>query len=185
MVYDLYSELKVAEKIEPRCIIGTVCFNQKNNRFYDFNYEKRIDEHLFRVNEIISSGTLSPVKIAGAYKLDNNLFIDYVDSEWCWRLRSNGIGIYLTTKTYLNHQLGSGIIDLKFLKLPHCTPVRAYYITRNIIILSFRKYTPQRWKIKAYFKLITRLFLFPILFKPRREYLRNMLKGISDGLKQK
>lgn len=118
--------------------------------------------------------------------MDESLFIDGVDFEISWRATHLiGAHFYITTDCVLKHQLGEG--DRRFFgRNSHIpTPFRAYYQVRNGIILSKRKYVPIKWKFQENIKSIVKLLLFPIVLKPHNRYLRNIIKGYYDGLKEK
>jgi rhamnosyltransferase len=92
---------------------------------------------------VITSGSAcsaSMMKALGLFKDD--YFIDCVDTEYCWRARSSGYSVCITTKPLLRHTIGSplkiNVLGLKFTTLNH-SAFRRYFIGRNNILL-FREY---------------------------------------------
>src|SRR5690606_13232277 len=85
------------------------------------------------VSEILSSGSLIPKATYEAVGgMDDGLFIDAVDFEYCWRLRSYGYVIFKQPDALLGHRLGDGkqkILGLVSVGLP--APFRHYYAFRN------------------------------------------------------
>ena len=101
----------------------------------------------------ITSGTLlslSAYKLCGPFRDD--LFIDFVDFEYCLRLQINGYKIVQINKTFLHHQLGA-LEKRSFLfrdvAVYNHPPVRVYYKFRNRLYVSlmyFKVYP--KWSIK-------------------------------------
>lgn len=87
--------------------------------------------NLIRVNLLNDIGTF-----------DNDLFIDSVDHEFCFRLGKLGFGVYRVNDIELEHNLGE-IETKRFLgrnlHVTHHNYVRRYYITRNSLYVS-KKY---------------------------------------------
>lgn len=167
--------------------IGPRPINRQQNKEYRGSVKKGviIDEYTTEVTEIISSASLisiEHIKLAGL--MDDSLFIDGVDHEWCWRCSyKTGSKFYISEKTHLSHQLGEG--DRKFLgkNISIPTPIRTYYQFRNYFILSRRKYVPIYWKLANGLKYIIKMFYYPIFIAPRGKYAKYILKGITIGIK--
>ncbi|MDE5874030.1 MAG: glycosyltransferase family 2 protein [Muribaculaceae bacterium] len=141
-------------------------------------------EGLTEVRELISSGSLissSTLKEVGG--MMEELFIDGVDHEWCWRAKAKGgYRFFVVNDARLSHQLGRGDRKMLWWKVAMPSPIRTYYLYRNIFILGKRNYVPLPYKIKNAVKLALKIFYYPIFISPRREYARNIFKGIKDGL---
>ncbi len=85
---------------------------------------------------VMSSANLVNVDYAldiGGY--DENLFIDEVDHDFCFRLRAKGYSIYQHTQLSVEHTLGSRKTILP-VKLPKYSADRLYYMTRNFLYLQ-------------------------------------------------
>lgn len=100
-----------------------------------------------QADDTITSGSLLNLllfKKIGPF--DEALFIDSVDREYCVRLKTLGYSIVQFTNIYLKHELGSEVFrasikslyTVKKRKLIH-SPLRSYYIYRNILYLE-KKY---------------------------------------------
>jgi rhamnosyltransferase len=64
-------------------------------------------EGTVRAEFLISSGSLIPMRAIDAISgMDESLFIDYIDTEWCLRARSKGWGIYGVCGAIMEHSLG-------------------------------------------------------------------------------
>lgn len=132
-----------------------------------------------------TSGSLLDLNIfkeTGGFK--EELFIDYVDHEFCLRLNKMGFKIYNCNKTYLKHSLGSiEEINLIFRKVypTNHSAIRLYYRTRNRFYVKkiYKKLFPDFFKQdnKDFWKTAIKIILFE---KSRMKKIRFMLKGYND-----
>jgi len=100
-------------------------------------------EPVLEADTVMTSGNLLNLNIytqIGPF-LDK-LFIDYVDLEYCLRLKKNGFKVLVATKVILEHSLGN-IIDHKSkffanhkFTLSNHNYLRRYYITRNRLFVQ-------------------------------------------------
>jgi rhamnosyltransferase len=107
------------------------------------------------------------------------LFIDFVDFEYCLRLRGLGYGI-LAVPVRLRHSLGS--MEARRLLgrevYPgHRSPVRYYYMTRNRLFVWKAHPAFAFGDAKAWAKTLLTLLLFE---RDRAVKLRYMLRGVLD-----
>ena len=168
--------------------IGPSSFNRLTKKMYSFQ-EKKKDTVLPVSNEIkecyaiMSSGLLVPIdNFAIVGFMNESLFIDAVDYEWCWRAWNKcGMRSFVDLSVAIEHQLGS---PGKFLwrDISVSSPMRLYYQFRNCIWLSKVSYTPTFWKLKVLRKYICKFLVYPIFFRPRISYLKSAIRGIIDGL---
>ncbi len=136
---------------------------------------------------LISSGmfmAISTLEEIGFFEED--LFIDNIDLEWCFRAKAHGYGIYGICDAHMQHCLGEKVYKLwlgKWLRFYVHSPKRLYYSTRNRIALYFRAYTPRSWIIQDIPRMLFRFIIFMLLIAPRKEYIKMMVKGVWDGIK--
>ena len=91
----------------------------------------------YKVSAIISSGSFAETDIFYKVgKLDESLFIDYVDFEWCWRAVSKGYRIVTVPDIIINHQLGDGVKKIFNKQVTLRSDIRYFYILRNGFYLS-------------------------------------------------
>ncbi len=115
--------------------------------------------------------------------MDENLFIDWVDLEWCWRARHKGYEVVGSGDVEVEHTLGDSSRSIGYREVNLRSPLRHYYITRNAFSLVLR--TP-------YLSIIMRCILFvrslryplafPILSPPRWRNFCAVAAGITDAL---
>ena len=186
--------VKRGEKV---AAIGPVIVDQRQIRPLPFllfkkTHFKKIrslnDETFIPVDFLISSGSLFDVEILITEgMMDESLFVDNVDLEWCFRVKKAGYRLYGIRNAILHHQIGEGVIKLPFTDkfvLLH-QPERQYYIMRNRIFLYRRHYIPLSWKLQDFLRLLFKLFFFSVGVRPRFVNARMMVKGILDGVSGK
>ncbi len=88
------------------------------------------------VESVWTSGNLlrlSLYKDIGTFKED--LFIDFVDHEYCLRLKRKGYRVVQSNFAILRHNIGTNLREIRFcfvsLKVSNHSSLRRYYITRN------------------------------------------------------
>ena len=166
--------------------VGPRAFNRCENKEYKGSVKKgkKINNEITEVTELISSASLIAVSnFEKTGLMDEELFIDAVDHEWCWRASSRMNGRFFIVETVkLSHYLGEGDRYFLWRKVPIPTPFRTYYQFRNYFTLLRRNYVPTYWKVSNGIKYIVKFFYYPLCISPRLSYLRNICKGIYDGV---
>lgn len=147
----------------------------------------KADMPWIEVTHVITSGSLISAQAfeAVGYFLDS-LFIDYVDIEFCIRLRNKGYQIIQVPDAILLHDLGKiseHNIFGRHVRTTHHEPVRRYYQFRNSLLLH-KVYK----KIQAEWCRCNRMILFKIiclilLYENRKSRkIAQIMKGILHGL---
>ena len=135
---------------------------------------------------LISSGTLIPVAVLDEVGcMDEALFIDYVDVEWCLRAVSKGYMLFGATGAIMSHHLGSELAAfwlLGFRQVPVHHSSRYYYMVRNSLLLLKRRYPPLAWKRYELGRLFRLFLVFGLCVPERYKRLFMMMKGLLDGL---
>lgn len=136
---------------------------------------------------IVSSGSLLPLAAIDAVGLmDEKLFIDHVDTEWCLRAKAKGFGIFGVCAAVMTHSLGEQRKKIWLFRqrsLHFHRPFRYYYMFRNSVLLYRRKYLPWRWKLADMTRRLEIFVLFSLLAPNRFACLKMMALGFIDGLK--
>lgn len=135
-----------------------------------------------RVSLIISSGSLVPVdKLEHIGLMDENFFIDYVDTEWCLRALARGYSIYVST-ALMKHAIGEYFIHLGRLKVPVHSAFRRYYRIRNAFYMLKMSHVPKMLVIRdIIFNVIHQLIIIYSV-KNKKDYLKSLYKGVYDGI---
>lgn len=136
---------------------------------------------------LISSGSLVPVNVFDDIGLmDESLFIDHVDTEWCLRAQSKGYRLFGVPTARMVHKLGDRRKRIWFLRwrtVPYHSPFRYYYILRNSILLQHRNYIPLKWRFAELLRSVRVVIFYGLFSANRLQCLRYMFKGIWHGLK--
>lgn len=137
---------------------------------------------LTEVEDNLTSGSIIPKYVFKEVGLmDENLFIDYIDYEWCLRVKSFGYKIFVSNQNFILHNLGDSFISIGKNKKPiHKNPIRVYYIIRNNLILLSRPYISFRWKFNHFIKLIYRIPGYIIFSKNKINTIRIIMNAIID-----
>ncbi len=184
-IKDISKVAVIAPTIRENNIHRKMKFLSPGSFFYlqEFNRFSIVEE----VQAVVSSGSLVRTDIfqeIGKFRQD--FFIDYVDIEFCLRVRVNGWKIILVPNAVLNHEIG----DLKghyfmgrLTGVTNHPPIRRYTIFKNRIIVWKRYFI--RLPSYVLFDVITALYdlLKIVLFEQSRaEKLRYIARGILHGV---
>lgn len=138
-----------------------------------------------RCDFLISSGSLIPLAILDDVGgMDDALFIDNVDLDWCFRAAAAGYALYGVCGAELRHRLGDSRRRIPGLPrgiVVHA-PRRLFYMMRNRVLLYRRAYTPRHWIAQDVPRLVVKFLLFALLIAPRRKNVRCMLAGLRAGI---
>jgi rhamnosyltransferase len=137
------------------------------------------------VDVLIASGTLLPVSsLERVGPMDRDLFIDYVDTDWCFRALAQGMRIYGVCAACFEHRLGDRAIRLwvgGFRRVGLHQPLRLYYIFRNALLIYRRPHAPRHWIASDIVRLMRMAVFYTLGVRPRASYVRMMLQGLRDG----
>lgn len=178
-------EFLLDQGIKIACL-GPDIFNKNTNETYKplINKGIQLHEDFVEKDVLIASGKLilaDAVKEIGM--MDESLFIDLVDFEWCWRAKKYGYRVFSSKRARMGHMVGQKNVKLfKVYTLLIPSPVRHYYQFRNTLFLLKRGYVPNYWKVKASVERMIEFFLYPIFVTPRLQRFRYIVRGIVDGL---
>ncbi|MBK5123192.1 glycosyltransferase family 2 protein [Burkholderia sp. R-69980] len=139
------------------------------------------------VDFLISSGTLVRFDVLrDVGGMNDGLFIDHVDTEWCLRALARGYRLYAACDARLLHSLGDEVVEVwsgRRREVFVHSPVRDYYAFRNAILLLRQAPMSFAWRAFLSVRLLMFLAFFGFRVPPRGRRLRLMMKGLSDGLK--
>lgn len=152
--------------------------NEPGSVFKGMSIKSIIVGNATEVSYCIASGSLIPMSVLDEVGgMEEKLFIDGLDLEWCLRARSKGYKIYQTSNTFLEHCLGDGTSR----RIMSHSPIREYYIMRNAVWMIKRGNIPLGYRLRKLCLSIGRLLQSVSSFSGK--YIKADLKGILDGLK--
>ncbi len=161
-----------------------------------FSNEKFIKENITHgknsinykeVNYSITSGSLfiknSFLKVGN---MDEKLFIDLVDKDWCERAKISKCKLFRSNNVFLKHRIGNKYIKIFGIKKSyHQLDLRVYYIIRNSIYLILFGKNRIKWKLRRSLKLIIQLFIYPLLSLSKIDTIFIIKLAIKDALIKK
>lgn len=137
------------------------------------------------VLDLLGDGGGGDAGNGGRAPFREDFFIDYVDLEFCLRLRAHGVRIIQDKSLKLPHSIGDRQVH-RFgpLQVPviHYPAWRHYWIGRNgTILISEHARTRKAWSLRT-FLYLTRWLVVTVLFeKERRSCAGAFLRGVRDG----
>lgn len=142
------------------------------------------DDEAIEVSFIISSGTFTSAKAIDNIGLMNpDLFIDYVDTEWCLRAGAQGYKFYALPSVKMAHTIGDDKIKFLFWNLPVHSPWRRYFRMRNMFVLFSLKYVPISMKIREFITNTAHQLLIIISRPQRLNYIKYWMLSQMHGLR--
>lgn len=146
-----------------------------------------LDEtQLIEVEHVIASGCLIPLAVLDRVgDMNEQLFIDYVDIEWCLRASHAGYRILGVCGARLSHELGDDFIRFRGKTLSNHSPLRNYYLFRNGLLLNRMPHITSAWKQMDLRNLLIRFIINAVAQRPRWPWVRMSLLGLFDGLRGK
>lgn len=148
------------------------------------------DEEFIFTDCLITSGCLIPLEaLQQVGEMNERLFIDNVDLEWCLRARYMGWRLIGIPDAILSHQLGDTHIQApwhlrilgKKIVIQHSS-TRLYYIMRNRILLYRMKHVPLLWKLQDAIRIPGKFLIGISIGGSKWAAMKAMLHGCWHGL---
>ncbi|MDD3354510.1 glycosyltransferase family 2 protein [Zoogloea sp.] len=144
------------------------------------------DDDIIRADFLISSGSLiSIAALESIGHMDESLFIDHVDTEWCLRAAKKGWPVYGVCKAEMFHRLGDEGIHIPLMRSRRIavhSPLRHYYIYRNSVRLILTRGVSWQWRVNDIYRLTGILLVFLVFAPLRLKRLKNIVHGIWHGI---
>ncbi|MBL7544839.1 MAG: oligosaccharide flippase family protein [Bdellovibrionaceae bacterium] len=168
---------------ESVAMITPTLYEQKLQAIIPFN--KKPKEKCAPTRLAITSGAITRVdSFFSVEGYNESLFIDYVDFDFCFRLRHSGYTLLESNLLILNHQLGNtqkhDFFFTNFITTHH-NETRRYYITRNRLYMYKRYFLLETdWVLEDAMNFIKDLFKILIAEKQKRAKIKSIYMGIRD-----
>ncbi len=142
------------------------------------------EDGLHEIFQAIASGMILNTKLLSDIGLmREDLFIDFIDLEWCWRARKHGYKIIGNADVIITHQLGDKVINLCGKLITLRSIYRHYYITRNGLYLALRSDNINMWyRIILFGKSIKYVIGFTVLSRPHIMQFKYTMLGFWHGV---
>lgn len=136
------------------------------------------ETHTNEERKVISSGSFISMAAVRDHRLryEENLFVDYVDDEFCMQIRSKGLKILCHNRYILPQQLGYRYRG----RICH-SPVRHYYMVRDLGYFNKKYYSRVKTELKSFLFLIKDI-LNALQEDRTAEKIVCALKGYGDYL---
>jgi rhamnosyltransferase len=191
---------KLLESGEPVAAIGPLVVDDYTNYslpFVNFRLplntkyrqpKSKEDKQLVECDFLISSGCLMSIEAIDVIgSMNEALFIDNVDLDWCFRAVHKKYKVYGDFGTAIRQQIGDNYTQIPFTKsvIRYHDYERIYYMTRNRIWLYRQNYTNMSWVVHDVFRFASK-FVFLLLFKVKRTVLlKSTVRAIIDSIGMK
>lgn len=146
----------------------------------------RDDKKFLEIDHVMTSGNLLNLSAwEKVGKFDENLFIDEVDSEICFRMIENDYKVIQMNRIKMFHELGSlekRNFFIKKISVLNHNYIRKYYIMRNKFYM-FKKY--KKYRIRYVYYILNDFFKVIFYEKDKLRKLKYMFRGINDFFKNK
>ena len=132
---------------------------------------------------VITSGSFIPINVLDDVGLmREELFIDFVDIEWCLRARQQGYEIVAINKVMIDHHLGDYAVSFMGHHYPIHSPLRMYYYFRNAMYLYRLREIDWNWRLVDATRNLFRFLFYMLFVKNRATYFKYIIKGYYHGL---
>lgn len=149
-------------------------------------FESSDVDGLVDADTLITSGMMVsvPAWLSGM-KYNEGMFVDYTDTEWCFRAKSQGYSLYGSTRIEMGHAL-SDAPPIKFFGLSffRYSPIRRYFYFRNTVAVVMMPHTSVAWKKRLLMGLVLRFFVNLTIDKQRKKSFTMMVRGVLHALKK-
>ena len=180
---------------EPAAAVGPLVIDDFTNHTLPFisfrlplNTRDRSDlgrrDHLVECNFLISSGCLmSMAAIDEIGPMNEALFIDNVDLDWCFRATSKRYKIYGNYDWIIRQRIGDSCTQIPFTRsvVRYHNAMRNYYMTRNRFWLYRQAYVNGAWVIHDICRFSVKLLYMLIFHGDRVRFIKSSARGIFDS----
>jgi rhamnosyltransferase len=138
---------------------------------------------------VITSGSLLPLaaySVIGQFR--DELFIDYVDTDYCLRARAMGYRVVISSKQLMSHAIGSPVLHhwlwLKKWATNHSAD-RRYYIARNdtVMLREYGNYRAGLWAVKSFSRCVRQCKRVMLYERMKGSKIFAVVQGWWDGVR--
>jgi rhamnosyltransferase len=198
LLLDGHQQLIIQGKAERTAIVAPVCVHSETGMSYPgliwksgWRYVdlKSFTSPVVFVDSVISSGTLLKREVVETMGLPRaDFFIDFVDHEYCFRLRRAGYRVAIVKASQLDHEIGSAR-RIKFFglskKWADHVPWREYYMARNEIFTVWKYHPDWRSKCSTMIRLLRHVLELFLFGREKFACVKMMVGGVRDGLAER
>jgi len=155
--------------------------------FAPYNWTRRrflpSQNKTYVVDHLITSGCLMPCAVwQDVGPMNERLFIDWVDNEWCARARLKGYLLLMDGSTKMPHSIGEVSRPLLWRRFHLHTPLRHYYLLRNALLIAKQSKFDLGWRIHHILYAARVIVASLLLGQQKYSRLYYALRGLVHGL---
>jgi len=167
---------KISNEIFPSIRLNYLGLNKK------VHFSKNSEPAL--VDLIISSGSCLNLKTLNFVGLmDEDLFIDFVDTDWSLRCKEKKVPIYIMPNAILKHSIGKRNFKILNFSFFLHNNKRVYYQIKNCLSLFKKSHAPMLFVMKELLSLLFHNFFLFFISKNKIQFLKFSFLGFRDGFK--
>lgn len=134
-------------------------------------------------SSIIASGSLIRVDVLNKVGLmREDLFIDWVDIEWCMRASKLGFTHYIIPNAIMKHSIGDEFVTVGKKNIVLHSDVRNYYIVRNACHLLLSAEIDKKWRFYIFSRIPFWMILYTLTSKSKLKSFKILLRACFDGI---
>jgi rhamnosyltransferase len=142
---------------------------------------------LVPTDALITSGMLVRTDVwVNGVRYDEGLFVDYTDTEWCFRSRSKGYKLFGSMQVEMGHAPSDApparVMGFSFFRY---SPLRRFYYFRNTVRFCLASNVSWAWKRRLTMGLALRFVVNMMIDKNKISSLNMMLRGVYDAFRGK
>lgn len=173
-------------------ILGPSFYDPHTNEFYwGTNYigpfiKRTQIQEITDVTYVIASGSFFSSEVyKNVGKMEEELFVDYIDVEWALRAKKAGYRVAMTNQASMAHTIGDSRLNLLGRKISIHSPMRRYFLVRNSFFMIRKSYIPIGYKIREVFLNLVRAMISLVVNKDKKKTFAMILYGVIDGVSGK
>lgn len=161
-------------------------YQERNGKILTINSHSSA-QRLVSVDALITSGMMIKAEVwQCGYAFDEGLFVDYTDTEWCFRVRHGGYQLFANLDLEMGHAPSDApparIFGLSFFRY---SPIRRYYYYRNTTSFLLSKIVSRPWKTRLFIGICLRFIVNTVIDANKLNSVKMMTHGIWDGIWKK
>ena len=152
-------------------------YNWTRHRFLPSQNKTYVVDHL------ITSGCLTPCAVwQDVGPMNESLFIDWVDNEWCARARLKGYQLLMDGGTKMTHSIGEVSRPLLWRRFHMHQPLRHYYLLRNALLIAKQSKFDLGWRMHHILYALRVIVASLLLGNQKLSRLDYAWRGLVHGL---
>lgn len=174
-------------------VVAPLCIDEVSGEFFpilkvnNYGFYKKLyfdnTVKLLKADIVISSGmVVRKDALLEVGLMDEDYFIDYVDTDWCIRCKNKSVQIYLVTDVKMLHNIGNKSISFFGLLFFVHPAIRCYYQVRNSFLLLRKKHFPILISLFEIFSTFLHNLILIFIVKEKVSYMKMFFHGFFDGI---